>query len=529
MGGFVVARILLFLMLLFLPQAASAAWHEALSDHFVIYSNDSADNIRNFAARLEQFDSALRMVTNAPKIPASASSRVTIYVVDDLGDIRRLAGMRSVAGFMENRASGSVAFVPRRADTGKYSLNAQTVLLHEYAHHFMYQSWGNIVVPLWFSEGFAEFYATALFEDDGKLVLGAAPRYRAWGMLGSSVLPARTMLKLNPGRLSNEQTATLYARGWLAMHYLVMDPERSKQLRAYLDAINSGTDADAASAVFGDPRAFDQALNRYIKQRTLPALGIKSGLNPGAVAVRLLTPGEAATMEVSIRSTRGVNKQTAPQVAAAARKAAAPYSDDAGAQNVLAEAEYDAGHHAAAEAAADRALRADPKSIHAMIYKGLAMQALLLARAEAKDADWREVRRWFLAANRVDPEYAWPLILYYQSFGAAGQPATDNAEAGLLYAHALAPFDYGLRILSTRLLIGQQRLAEARVVIAPIAYSAEQGAALRDWASSVMAALDAKDGKAALAAMDRTPDDAAALPADGEKAHSPRWAHPDIS
>ncbi|AHE53527.1 hypothetical protein [Sphingomonas sanxanigenens] len=516
-------------MFLFLPQTASAAWHEASSDHFIIYSNDSSENIRNFAARLEQFDSALRLVTSAPKIPASASSRVTIYIVDDMGDIRRLAGIRSVAGFMENRASGSVAFVPRRADTGRYSLNAQTVLLHEYAHHFMYQSWGNTVVPLWFSEGFAEFYATATFEDDGKLVLGTAPRYRAWGMLDASILPARTMLKLNPGRLSDEQTAALYARGWLAIHYLAMEPERAKLLRTYLNAINSGTDADTASAVFGDSRAFDQALNRYIRQRKLPALGIKSGLDPGAVAVRPLTPGEAATMEVSIRSTRGVSEKTAPLVAAEARKAAAAYPDDAGAQNVLAEAEYDAGNHAAAEAAADRALRADPKSIHAMIYKGLSAQARLLAKADTKDTDWREVRRWYLAANRIDPEYAWPLILYYQSFGAAGQPVTANAESGLLYAHALAPFDYGLRILATRLLIGQQKLAEARVAIAPIAYSAEQGAAQRDWAMSVMRALDAMDGKAALAAMDSTPDDNKQVPAEGEKAYRGKRTHPDIS
>ena len=522
-------RFLFFLALLLLPQAASAAWHEARSDHFTIYSNDKPENIRNFAARLEQFDSALRLVTTAPNIPASTSSRVTIYVVDDMGDIRRLAGTRGVAGFMENRASGSVAFVPRRADTGKNSLNAQTVLLHEYAHHFMYQSWGNTVVPFWFSEGFAEFYATATFEDDGKLVLGTAPRYRAWGMLDASIMPARTMLKLNPGRLSEEQMAALYARGWLAMHYLMMEPERAKLLRAYLRAINSGADADAASAVFGDPRAFDQALNRYIKQRTLPALGIKSGLNPGAVAVRSLTAGEAATMDVSIRSTRGVNQKTAPQVAADARKAAAPYPDDAGAQNVLAEAEYDAGNHAAAEAAADRALRADPKSIHAMIYKGLAMQARLQTRADAKESDWREVRRWYRAANGVDPEYAWPLILFYQSFGAAGQPVTANAEAGLLYAHALAPFDYGLRILATRLLIGQEKLAEARITIAPIAYSAEQGAAQRDWAMSIMTALDAKDGKAALAAMDSTPETPTTAPADGEKTLRDKRTHPDIS
>lgn len=507
-------RLLSILLLFLLPHAASATWHEARSDHFIIYSDDSAENIRDLAARLEQFDGALRMVMNVPATPASASSRVTIHVVDDLADIHRLSGAENVAGFMNTRASGNVAFVPRRGQTGKHDLNGQSVLLHEYTHHFMYQTWGSTIFPRWFSEGFAELFATARFEDDGSLLLGTSPTHRRWGILDSKILRARTMLKLNPGRLSQEQNATLYARGWLAVHYLMLDDERAGQLQAYMRAINGGTAADAASAVFGDPEEFDRALNNYVRRPKLPSLTIRKGLDPVAVAVRPLTAGEAAMRDVATRSARGSTPQQAKRIVSAARKAAAPFADDAGAQNALAQAEFDAGEYGAAEAAADRALRADPKSVHAMIYKGRAMQARLAAKSGATEAEWKEARRWYLAANRIDPEYAWPLILFHDSFDAAGEEATDNAKAGLLYAHALAPFDGGLRIRATRLLIGQKKLGEARTTIAPVAYSAEQGAVWRDWAMAVMTALEAQDAKEALAAMDRPPADPAAKATD---------------
>lgn len=504
-------RSILLAWLLLVPQAVQAAWQEARSDHFTVYSNDRPEAVRKLATQLEQFDSALRLLTGAPAMPSSLSSRVTIFVVDDIGDIRRLIGGGGgrVAGFMQNRASGSVAFVPRRSDgNNPWPLSSQTILLHEYAHHFMFQNWPNGVYPLWYTEGFAEFCANVRFDEDGKLVIGISPAYRAWNMGSSNLLPARMLLKLNPGRLTEDQTATLYARGWLLLHYLLMGKDRPGQLGRYIKAINEGTGADEAGAVFGDPSRLDRDMTRHADQRRLPAFTIANDrLAIGDIAVRPLSSGEAAMMEVRIRQDRGVSRKAATQLVATARTAAAPYGEDAGVQNILADAEYDAGNHAAAEAAADRALRADPRSIHAMIYKGMAMQALAQKDGVTDPARWKAIRDWYRAANKSDPEYAWPLILFYYSFDASGKPATDNAIAGLLYAHALAPFDNGLRILAARLLIQKDRLDDARRTFAPIAYRAEQDETARNWAMSVLAALDARDAKAAAARLTTPPAD----------------------
>src|SRR5207248_4007306 len=116
----------------------------------------------------------------------------------------------------------------------------------------------------------------------------------------------------------------------------------------------------------------------------------------GPIDVRPLDAGEAAIMTVHIRSTRGVDEKTALQVVADARKAAAPYPNNAFVQACLAEAEFDSRNYAAANAAADRALAVDPNNIHALIYKGLAQMAL--AKDNPEHANWETIRRWFIKA-----------------------------------------------------------------------------------------------------------------------------------
>lgn len=100
-------------------------------------------------------------------------------------------------------------------------------------------------------------------------------------------------------------------------------------------------------------------------------------------------------MPVRIRSTRGVNAETAPAVAAAARKVAALYPGDPVVQVVLAETEFDVRNYEQADAAAARALSVAPKMTRAMMYHGMA-QGAIARRDKVTDPErWRAVRRWF--------------------------------------------------------------------------------------------------------------------------------------
>jgi len=53
-----------------------------------------------------------------------------------------------------------------------------TILLHEYAHHFLLSS-SRFAMPRWLDEGAAEFFASAKFERDGTVGIGRPAYHRA--------------------------------------------------------------------------------------------------------------------------------------------------------------------------------------------------------------------------------------------------------------------------------------------------------------------------------------------------------------
>jgi predicted Zn-dependent protease len=209
-------------------------------------------------------------------------------------------------------------------------------------------------------------------------------------------------------------------------------------------------------------------------------------------------------MPALVRSARGVDTKTAPEVAALARAAASSYPADPEVQRELAEAEFDAGNYAASRDAAVRALAIDPKFEKALIYKGRAEMEL---SASNPKADWTAIRQNFLIANKIDTEDAEPLFLHYESFVRAGQRPTANATEGLIYSLALAPQDKGLRMTAVAAMIADGHLAEARSALAPVAFDPHSSKG-REQARKIMDALGSKDEKAAMSALESfSPDD----------------------
>jgi hypothetical protein len=502
------------MLLLLVPALAEAKWREASSRHFLIYSEASERDLRQMATQLERFDSLLRAERGLADPDRSPSSRVTIFVVRDIDELQELVGSQGVAGIYFGRASGSIVLTPRIAADGQTrgsvllserttvrshgNFTPQVVLLHEYMHHFMFNNF-NFGAPLWFSEGYPEFYSTARFEADGGITLGTPPWYRGYELTElPPINPKELLLKPDEGH----ENAAIYGQGWLMSHYLTFEPSRRGQLDAYLRALNAGAQPAEAAAVFGDLDKLGRELRAYLRRpqfglSTIPAERIKTG----PVQIRDLTPAESAVMGVKIQSKRGVDAKMALALVKEARRTAAPYPNDPTAQLVLAEAEYDANNFAAAEAAADRALAADPKLVDAHLYKARAIWGRAEAAKDRSPEVWRDVRSRLAAANRLDPDDAEPLVLFYESFAASGTPPSDNAVTGLLFAQELAPEDRGLRITAVRELLADGESKRALALLAPVVNSVHGGEFRRKLAA-VMETVRAGDPKAALAQLD---------------------------
>ena len=487
---------LLVLWAVLFATPASAEWHEASSDHFVVYSDQNPKEIRIFSERLERFHAALQSTFKRNNAPPSPSNRVTVYVVRNQNEVRELFGenaSRYIGGFYVPRAGGSFAIVPRVSNSGLDVSGSERVLYHEYAHHFLFGSTAH-ALPLWVTEGFAEFYSTVRFEKDGSVGLGLPAIHRAPELFHSKNVPIERLFDTKAYLASRSDSYDeFYGKSWLLFHYLQFSAERKPQWTAYLTAIASGkSEMEAATTSFGDLKALAREIDRYLLRKRLPYVPVPAAkLTLGAINVRALDPGEAAAMPIVIRSRRGVNAEQAAALLPKAQAVAQQYPKSAAVLAALAEAEVDAGNSAAAIAAADAAIAIDAKQINAQLQKGYALANLASSGSDDQLKAWNAVRAQFLKVNAIENDHPIPLVRYYLTYRQQGNEPTKNAVEGLEWALQLAPFDMGLRMTVATQQMSDKRFDAAIATLGPAAAN-PHNAQLRDVASRLIAVAKEK-------------------------------------
>lgn len=498
----VFSRLFLAAVVLSASTTGQGAWNRASSKHFIIYSQQKPEQLRAFAEKLERFDQATRIVLKMADPTVGDGNRVTIFVLDDVAAIQKLYGRgdKFIYGFYVGRFTGPIAFTPRRADERETGgLKAESVFFHEYGHHLMFQDFA-APYPNWYVEGFAEFLSTPKFGDDGSVTVGIAPPHRAYGLFSGEGLTTQQVLESQPAKMNESERESIYGRGWLLTHYLYFEPTRRGQLVRYFNNLGKGQAMAAAAAdAFGDSKQLDREMAKYVARPRLTALTVAgSALKIGRIDVSPLGTGGGEALPWRMISKRGVNPAQAQSVVAKLRPIAARQPGDVLVQVSLAEAEYDVGDHKASLVAADAALKIDPRSVEALVYKGRAHAAL--AAKKVAGSSFALARDAYLAANKIDPEDPEPLFLYFQSFPAEGRAPTANAISALHYASNLSPNDDGLRFNSALAWLYDKKLAEARLDLLPVAYNPHGGEAAAT-ARAAIDRIDVKDGKGAIAAI----------------------------
>ena len=481
-----------------LATPANAEWWEAKTDHFIVYSESSAKDAKEFADKMERLDAALRSLQSIKFSPIrSDSHRLTVYRSGDTGDISQLAsggrGGSGVAGFYIPRLGGSVSFTPAKKDkldTGAFltqrrdartDLDPQRVLFHEYAHHFMFQHF-SAAYPSWYVEGFAETAATIELRPDGSFHLGNPPQYRADALFNNMMnVPVKRLLA-STSRPTFEQQYAHYTIGWLLNHYLTFEPSRKGQLSKYLTLINSGTPpATAATQVFGDLDQLDREIHAYKRRKPLPGVDVKpASFTPPQVAMRRLAPDEEAIAKLKMRLAVGADKKLAARYADDARELAAKFPQSFAATLLLADAEgthayYNPANLPRAEAAADRALQLNPNSVEAMILRG----QIAMERGRSDKRHYAMARTWFAKAYKADPHNPAPLFHNYMAYHDEGIAIPESALIGLERAYDMAPFDPTARVVLARQLLAEKKGDLARSILTPYAISPHESKAAK--------------------------------------------------
>ena len=471
-------RKFLFAIALLLPTTARAAWHEATSNHFIVYSQGSQQDARDFAAKLERFNFVLRTVR---PIPADTPAiRLRVFLLQDQSAMTRMAG-GSVAGYYVSDARGLMLVGTRRraavsadARTARedQDIDPESVLFHEYTHHFTFQYFP-AAYPVWYSEGYAEFWGSTriLPGDVVEVGLPADHRFSTFRALGWLPLD-RLLAAHNYSEVSGYNIFLLYAEGWLLVRYIFDHPNRQRQIQEYLRLVNQGVDyAEAARRAIPDMAAFNTELFEYAGAHRFGVVRLPfRTIDTGPIAVRTVSPAEDALMLDEIKLSQGYRQRDAAEFAADVRGTANRFPNDPFAIRMVMETQFLAGNNAEATAAADRLLATEPTHARALMIKGLAQMAGLVAARSNDQAAWRTARQ-FLAravnAARQDPVV---LSAYYRSFLMQNIAPPDAAQNALYTAMELAPSDDELRYLLARDFERRDMIPEAIAIIRPVAY-----------------------------------------------------------
>lgn len=467
--------------LVVIPAPALADWRVAETKNFIYYSEADDAELTATVQELEKFDTLIRAFTNNRK-PVNPA-KLVIFEVDGLDDVRNTlpypAG--SVAGYYTTTSTGPF-LVTFRKDivTSKNSImkaSNQPIRLgpevrqHEYLHHYMYQYF-NTNYPVWYSEGFAEYYGTMAFPEENVAEVGHAPIGRVDAIRFGEWLHVRDLLKAK-SYADVDNISALYAQGWLLTHMGAQNPVRGKQLQQYLAGVVAGEDYEkAAEAAFGDLDELNKELRKHSRGFNSMRLSLKP-LNLGPVDIRTLSPAESALMHYKIRLKSGMKVSDLPAMTRNAAQILAREPGSVMGHEVVAQLQNMAGEHTDASATADRLLALDPGNVTGMTEKGKALLGVLDTASTAQQ--WADGRAWLEKAAAASATATDPRVALFQSYEKQGVMPAVEAQNRLVEAFQLIPQNDDIRYLLARDFEQRGMIDDAIGIIKPAAFGAFDG------------------------------------------------------
>lgn len=463
-------RKLLVLLCLLLPTAARAEWREVTSNNFVVYTEGTEAEARNFAAKLERYNYVLRRFHNVRE-PAQAP-RFRVFLLENIDAVQRMAGSGGIAGYYV-RDARALMFVGMRAAASHRGFDPDLVLFHEYVHHFMYQYFP-AAYPVWYSEGYPEFWATIRFLDNDVVEIGHPQegRFNSFVQGMNRWVPLRQLMTART-YADVPEIDLIYAQGWLLSRYMFENPERRRQIQAYLNAINQGMSYEEAmnTHIGRNASQLNDELFEYASRGRYNVIRLPfRTIDVGPITVRTLSAAEQALIGQEIKISQGVPRTEMAERAGEVRRIAANFPNDPFALNLLAETEQLAGNLPAASAANDRLLQVAPNHARGLMRKGKLEVERLRAAGSTDAAAWTAARQYLTRAIAAAPND--PLVheAFYDSFVAQGVTPPDAAQNELYTAHELAPSDDELSYKLARDFEQRRMIPEAIAIIRPDAY-----------------------------------------------------------
>lgn len=286
--------------------AGENTWIEVRSPNFIVISDASPKQARRTARSLEQFRNLIQ--TALPKLKVDSSTPLIACVLRNEKGFKALLpnemlgkGAATPGGLFAG--SPEKSFVLLRADAPP-DLGYHTIY-HEYVHQIMQLNYPDL--PIWLSEGLAEFFGYATISDSGS-DLGIASENLLLTLANSAMIPLATLLNVTHDSPHYRQTGMVevfYAQSWALTHYLMLGDKQAHtaQLLEFLELLQKDVpEQEAIMRAFGDLKALEQKLANYIRSMAFYHYRIPAKLDvtEDQYLVRTLSPAESLALRGEI-------------------------------------------------------------------------------------------------------------------------------------------------------------------------------------------------------------------------------------
>ncbi|MFO0589826.1 MAG: hypothetical protein U0441_19960 [Polyangiaceae bacterium] len=161
------------------PEAGGAPWRELTSTHVILRTDREEADAREALVDMEQTFMALHDM-GFPQLDVR-NRRIVVVHFARQRDYEKFEPANT-AGVFHARLPNDVYPQPTMVVWGRLDASTRTTLQHELTHMFARASLG--VMPVWFSEGLAQYYETLAVEDGFAYVGRPILKLRAWAGSG---------------------------------------------------------------------------------------------------------------------------------------------------------------------------------------------------------------------------------------------------------------------------------------------------------------------------------------------------------
>jgi len=298
---FIVLQVVLLLAFRAFPQGKTQKWTEVQSPHFTVVTNGSERQGRRLA---DQFEAIRSVFEQTLKLRVESGKPFVVMAFKDEKSMRAAMpeywekkGQAHPAGVF--LSGGDKIYAVILLDAG--GENPYRTVYHEYTHMVLHLNFRSL--PLWMSEGLAEFYANSTIGEK-EVGLGRPDPFSIQILREGWLLPLAELFRVtydSPQYTEEAKVPMFYAESWALTHYLMLAerPEAGQpnRLSQFLSLLGRGVDQDEAiRQVFGDTDKLQADLKSYVSRSAFPYLRIKTKAEgtPKDFGARVLSPAETA-------------------------------------------------------------------------------------------------------------------------------------------------------------------------------------------------------------------------------------------